>query len=175
MLPYVLIEHKKDLLGASYTNWIRGLLSGLTTNWHELDYAIAASKPPQPELLTEIPLKESGADNQQKKNNKLCVTLCLTAFKKLTWLCLSGIQSKNAANKFVPGKHESYLHLLFNHGWPNSFLHAVRCIYRKQQFFTILKTRSGEVTVITHVSVGWHCSSPLQHTACRAHSGPMEG
>lgn len=31
-LPYVLIEHKIDLLGASYTNCIRGLLSGLTTN-----------------------------------------------------------------------------------------------------------------------------------------------
>lgn len=177
MLPYVLIEHKKDLLGASYTDWIRGLLSGLTTNWHELDYPIAASKPPQPELLTEIPLKESGADNQQKKKLKknLCITLCLMAFKKLTWLCLNGIQSKNAANKFVPGKHESYLHLLYNHGWPNSSLHAVSCIYRKQQFFTVLKPGSGEVTVIMHVSVGWHCSSLLQHTACRAQSGSMEG
>lgn len=67
MLPYVLIEHMKDLLGASYTNWIRGLLSGLTTNWHELDYEIAASKSLQLELLTEIPLEESSADNQQKK------------------------------------------------------------------------------------------------------------
>lgn len=56
-IPYVLIKHKKDLLGTSYTNWIRGLLSELTTNWHELDYEIAATKPLQPELLTEIPLK----------------------------------------------------------------------------------------------------------------------
>lgn len=71
MLPYVLIEHKKDLLGTSYTNWIRGLLSGLTINWHELDYEIAASKPLQPELLTEIPLEESGTDNQQEKKKDI--------------------------------------------------------------------------------------------------------
>lgn len=66
MLPYMLIEHMKDLLGANYTNWIRGLLSGLTTNWHELDYKIAFSKPLQPELLTEITSEESSADNQEK-------------------------------------------------------------------------------------------------------------
>lgn len=68
-VPYVLIEHKKDLLGTSYTDWIRGLLSGLTTNWHELDYKIAASKPLQAELLAEIPLEESSANNQKKKKN----------------------------------------------------------------------------------------------------------
>lgn len=66
VLPYVLIEHMKDLLGASYTNWIRGLLSGLTTNWQELDYKIAVWKAPQPNLLTEILFEENNVDNQEK-------------------------------------------------------------------------------------------------------------
>lgn len=76
----MLIEDKKDLLGASYTDWIRGLLSGLTTNWHELDYEIAVSKPLQPELLAEMPLEESGTNNQKK--NIYCVLLCVQQLLK---------------------------------------------------------------------------------------------
>lgn len=86
MLPYVLIEHKKDLLGASHTNWIRGLLSSLTANWHELDYEIAAPKPLQPENTIRGKWDRQSGEEKKKKKVLLWVQQLLKRQHRSCWV-----------------------------------------------------------------------------------------